>query len=126
HGLVDDTDVDDLAVRGRDHVLIATRSRTDRVAEEDQKPHRNQKQDPFRYPHPRRPARHPRAEYHERPAGKDEGPAFGGEPHRHPQPNAECGMVNAEWQWKVGRRAKLALTFRIPHSAFRIRLVIRS
>ena len=34
--------------------------------------------------------------------------------------NAECGMRNAEFQWKVIRGTKPAFTFRIPHSAFRI------
>jgi len=34
--------------------------------------------------------------------------------------NAECGMGNAELNWKVARRATLIMTFRIPHFAFRI------
>jgi len=29
-------------------------------------------------------------------------------------------MGNAELKWKVARRATLTVTFRIPHSAFRI------
>src|ERR687892_2431306 len=33
--------------------------------------------------------------------------------------NAECGMWNAEWQWKVDERTSLHINsaFRIPHSA---------
>src|SRR5439155_5173082 len=44
--------------------------------------------------------------------------------HRSDDPNAECGMRNAELQGKVVRVTTLALTFRIPHCEFRI-LVIR-
>ena len=40
--------------------------------------------------------------------------------HRSDDPNAECGMRNAELQGKVVRVTTLALTFRIPHSEFRI------
>ncbi len=36
--------------------------------------------------------------------------------------NAECGMRNAEFQWEVIRSVTLTLTFRIPHSTFRIGL----
>src|SRR5438874_1909782 len=32
--------------------------------------------------------------------------------------SAECGMRNAELQWRVDGRATLVLPFRIPHSAF--------
>src|SRR6266704_786687 len=35
------------------------------------------------------------------------------------EPNAECGVRNAEFQGKVVRRTTLTLTFRTPHSAFR-------
>src|SRR2546428_13066206 len=31
----------------------------------------------------------------------------------------ECGVRNAELQWKVDRRSTLVRTFRTPHSAFR-------
>src|SRR5439155_15173941 len=34
--------------------------------------------------------------------------------------NAECGMWNAELQWRAARVETLPLPFRIPHSAFRI------
>jgi len=36
-------------------------------------------------------------------------------------PSAECGMRNAELQWRVVRSLTLTDTLRIPHSAFRIR-----
>src|SRR6058998_336489 len=35
--------------------------------------------------------------------------------------NSECGMRNAESQWRVGLRFDLPRLFRIPHSALRIR-----
>jgi len=35
--------------------------------------------------------------------------------------NAECGMGNAELKGKVAREMTLTLTFRTPHSEFRIR-----
>src|SRR2546430_7756629 len=40
--------------------------------------------------------------------------------HAHgPEPNAECGVRNAECQWRVEARVTPALKFRTPHSAFR-------
>src|SRR5207244_1902307 len=43
--------------------------------------------------------------------------------HKPLTPNAERGMRNAEQQGRVVRRAALTLTFRVPRSHFRVRII---